>query len=445
MSALSEQQCRDLAQQVLELSRADEAEVSLADEDLAHLRFARNSPSTGGLVRSRSVRVRSTFGTRSAAAEGNQLDRSALETLVRRSEELARRAPEDPEFVPALERQEYVAVPLAEPEEESERRSRLAQGVERCIDEARSSGLVAAGYVECAGRAQALANSAGLFGYHRGSSAHLSETVRTSDGRGSGWASSAASRVSELDFAGVSRAASAKARASAGARPLEPGTYPALLEPACVASLLALLIREMDARSADEGRSFFAREDGRTRLGEALFPEWAGVRSDPADPRVPTLPWGAEGLAHRATDWIRAGSVANLHSGRFWAAKMGRAPLPEPPNLLCEGGEGSTEDLLRSLERGIWITSLWYIREVDPRTMLYTGLTRDGVFWIERGEVAYPVHNFRWNESPVRVLANALGRSASVRIGGRGGESRNTLVPALHVGAFELTSVSEAV
>ena len=442
---LTEQECRDVVERVRSFSKADEVQVSLGAGELAHLRHARNTPSTGGLVATLTLGVQSTFGSRRATAQVNQLDRDSIETVVRRSEELALRAPEDPEFVPALGPQEYVAVPAETAEEESERLERLSSGVAGCIEAARAAGVVSAGFAEARASVTCLANSAGLFGYHRSQEAHFSQTVRTSDGRGSGWASSAGRTAGELEFERCARTAIDKARASTGARPLAPETVPAVLEPACVATLLGLFAAGMDARNADEGRSFFAREDGGTRLGETLFPDWIELVSDPAHRLVPTLPWGEDGLPHGRTEWVRSGTVQNLHCARFWAQKSERTPLAPPPNLILRDAERSLEDLIASVERGVLITDLWYVREVDPRTMLYTGLTRDGVFWIEGGKVTHPVNNFRWNESPVRVLKNALGCSRAMRVGGRGGSARNALVPALAVGEFALTSVSEAI
>ncbi len=447
MSALlTERECRDVVERVLALSKADAAQVALGASELAHLRYARNMPSTGGLVRTRTLSVESTFGTRRASAQVNQLDRASIETVVRRSEELARLAPEDPEFVPALGPQEYAARGADPGEEEEARRVELlGNGIAACIAEARAHGLVAAGYAQASVTVACLANSAGLFGFHRSGDARFSETVRTSDGRGSGWAGAAGAHAAELDFTRCSGSAIGKAKSSAAARPLAPDTVPAILEPACVASLLGLFVGGMDARSAEEGRSFFARGDGGTLLGETLFPDWIRIVSDPAQPGLDAVPWGEDGLPHARTAWIDGGAVRNLHCGRFWARKTARAPLPAPPNLIMEGSERTLDDLIRATERGVLVTDLWYIREVDPKTMLYTGLTRDGVFWIQDGAIAHPVNNFRWNESPVRVLKTAIAASAPVRVGGRGGEGRKALVPALAVGEFTLSSVSEAV
>ena len=184
---LTEQECRDVVERVRSFSKGDEVQVSLGASEVAHLRHARNTPSTGGLVATLTLGVQSTFGTRRASALVNQLDRDSIETVVRRSEELALRAPEDPEFVPALGPQEYVAPPEETPEDEDQRLARLSEGVAACISRARAAGVVSAGFAEARASVTCLANSAGLFGYHRSQEATFSQTVRTSDGRGSGW------------------------------------------------------------------------------------------------------------------------------------------------------------------------------------------------------------------------------------------------------------------
>lgn len=443
---LSEKECRAIVERVLGASQADEVRVSLDGGEFTHLRFARNTPSTSGTAVTRTLRVRSTFGSRSGSATGNQLDPGSIESVVRRSEDVARRAPEDPEHVPALEPQEYEIVQAWVPQTAGRGGELLAAGVATSLEEARASGLVAAGFTRADVGFRCLANSNGLFGYHRFTQAYFSETVRTPDGTGSGWAATAGDGVGELDYRGRTRVAIEKARRSQNPHTLEPGTYPAILEPACVGSLLGLLLGAMSARAADEGRSFFTgEEEGTTRIGEKLFPDWIRITSDPASPLAPTTPWASDGRAHRRTDWIRDGVVANLSCDRWWAQERGHDPLPSAPNRLLAGGEGTIEDLIRNTDRGVLVTSMWYIRNVDPRTLLYTGLTRDGVFWIENGEIAWPVNNFRWNESPIRVLRNALEASTAVRVPPRGSRSTAVHVPALRVSEFAFSSRSEAV
>lgn len=443
---LSEDEARRLTAQIIKLSKADEVEVSVGSARTTNLRFARNAPTTSGETDRVSITVTSRFGQRVGDATTNQRDAASLELAVRAAEEVARRAPENPEVMPMLPAQAYVAVPGAFDAATAEGGAEaLADGVAVALDTARAAGLIAAGYVEVFESAVSLANSAGLFGYHRSTGSTLTETFRTPDGAGSGWGSSAAVRIADLDFVGVAAAASRKAAASQQTRPLAPGSYVAILEPAVVADLVGLFTRRLDGRAADEGRSYFARPGGGTRIGEALFGADITLRSDPHDPIVPGAPWGSEGLPQTAIDWVRDGKLTNLRYGRYWAAKQGVPPVPRPSNLLMAGGQGTTADLIARTERGVLITSVWYIRPLDPQTLLYTGLTRDGVFWIEDGKVTHAVNNFRWNDSPIAVLKNVTAMSAPVHTLSRDLGASDMAVPALQVSAFELSSVSDAV
>jgi predicted Zn-dependent protease len=208
---------------------------------------------------------------------------------------------------------------------------------------------------------------------------------------------------------------------------------------------MQLLAFSMNFRSAEEGRNFFSEPDGKTKLGQQLFPESISLRSDPTSPLAQGNPWGNEGLPQTPRRWIDKGRLTELFCERFWASKRGRQPVPPPSNLIMEGGSGSLDDLVASTQRGVLITSLWYIRFVDPKTLLLTGLTRDGVFWIENGKIAHPVSNFRWNDSPIRVLKNVEAMTASARTSPREGTATNIWVPAVRVKEFELSSVSDAV
>jgi predicted Zn-dependent protease len=467
---LSEEEARRVVARVMALSGADDVEVNLRSEETTHLRFARNSPSTSGFYADQTLTVESSFGLRSAAATVNQLDDATLEAVVRRSEALARFAPEDPEHMPSLEPQVYPAVATYDAHAGEAAAENMARGTALSIEQARARGLVAAGFSSLELRSHVIANRRGLFGYCRASDASFSLTVRSGgDGlrpdamrsavdparptpalqaegsSGSGWASSVANSVAGLDYAGSAATAIDKALRSVEPRAIEPGKYLTILEPTCVASLVQSLIFDMDARSADEGRSFFSAPEGKNRQGEQLFPEAITIASNPLDREVPGMPWGRDGLPQEARAWIERGRIGNLSCDRFWARKQGRQPLPGPSNILMQGGQGNLQDLIASTPRGVLITSFWYIREVDPRTLLLTGLTRDGVFWIEDGKIAYPIKNFRWNNSPVQVLKNIDSMSQSVRVSARDGSSSAVRVPALRVKDFELTSVSDAV
>ncbi len=442
---LTDQEAKRIIEKVLSYSKADEAEVSLGGGTTANLRFARNTPSTSGTSTNLSLSIRSAFGKRNGSASINQLDDRSLQDVLRRSEELAQFSPEDPEFMPALGPQKYPRVKAYFESGAKIGPEFLANGAAECIRQASEKNLIAAGFIRTNAGFSAIGNSKGLFGYHRATSVFFSETVRTAGGDGSGWVTRGGNNPEDLDFKQLSKIAVDKAVMSARPRELPPGKYVTILEPSCVADLMQSISFAMDARSADEGRSFFSKPGGGNRMGEKIFPDFVNIYSDPTDQQVPGSPWSGGGLPQRRVEWINDGVVANLSYSRFWAEKQGKDPVPPPSNIIVKGGSGSLEDLIKSTEQGLLVTSFWYIRPVDPRTLLLTGLTRDGVFWIENGKITYPVMNFRWNDSPVAVLKNIEAMSKEMRIPPRESQSTSIAVPALRLKEFNFSSLSEAV
>ena len=443
---LKRDQAQQLIRKILSYSKADEAEVAISGGTVTHLRFARNTPSTSGSSSGPEVTIKSSFGKKTGAVSVNQLDDATLRRGVARSEEMARLAPDDPEHMPSLPQQDYAQVPAYFETTASQGARRMAEGVAACIGAARARDFVAAGFARTAAEYEAVGNSRGLFGHHLSTAASLSTTVRTADGTGSGYAAKVSRRIEDIDYADAARIAVEKAAASHKPRELKPGKYVTILEPGCVANMLEGLVAGMDRRRADEGRSYFAsRKRSGTRLGERLFDADIDIRTDPRDQRCPARPWGEDGVPQAARAWIDRGKLAGLPCDRFWASQQKTEPVPEPANLIMKGGSGSLADLIRSTRRGVLVTSFWYIRFVDPQTLLFTGLTRDGVFWIEGGEIAYPVNNFRWNESPVSVLKKVEAMSAAELAPPRGEERPFTVVPALRVADFNFASVSDAV
>jgi predicted Zn-dependent protease len=211
-----------------------------------------------------------------------------------------------------------------------------------------------------------------------------------------------------------------------------------------VANLAQMLVWSLSARSADEGRSWVAGEEG-TKVGEKLFSDSVTITSDPGSNAVRGMPWGGDGVPHQARTWIDQGVLKTLSRGRFWAEKSGAEVVPGPPNVLMAGGAGSLQELIASTERAVLITSLWYIRSVAPQQLLYTGLTRDGVFWVEDGKIQHALPNFRWNESPLHVFAGVEAMTEAVRVSPRGRDATNMVVPGLRASGFRLSSVSDAV
>jgi predicted Zn-dependent protease len=441
MAILSESEARAILQKVLALSRADECEVNLGGGRGGNLRFARNTVSTSGGAEQLSLTVSSSFGKRSGVASINEFDDASLARVVRTSEELARLAPENPEHVELPGPQKY-----PEPSGYFDSTANLTQEdrvrqVAASLGVCRDAKLVAAGFLSDNTGFSTIANSRGLFAYSRDTGIDFSITARTEDGTGSGYALADFNDASLLEAAALTRIAAKKAALSQGARAIEPGKYTVILEPAAASTLIGLMVRAMDARSADEGRSYLSKAGGGTRQGEKLLDERVHIYSDPLHPEVPGGKWTSDGLPQKRTEWFQGGMVRNLRYSRYWARKKGLAedqvPIGGGP-ILMTGTDTRLEDLIQGVKRGVLVTNLWYIRQVDPQTLLQTGLTRDGTFYVENGEIRHPLKNFRFNESPVIMLNNleALGRATRVN---------GSLIPSMVVRDFTFSSLSDAV
>ncbi|MBA2627529.1 MAG: TldD/PmbA family protein [Gemmatimonadales bacterium] len=438
MPPLTEQEARAILTRVIRLSTAESCEAHISASSGGNLRFARNTVTTAGGSQNRALYVASSFGKRSATSNINQFDDDSLRRAVRESEELARLAPEDPEYMPPLPAQTYVPTRAYFDSTAAITPGFRAEAAAACIAPAKSRGCTAAGFLENSASWSAMMNSNGLFAYHRATGVNYSATVRTDDGTGSGYVTRDYNDASQLDVAATSRIALDKAVASRDARAIEPGRYAVILEPEASIELIQDMMFSMDARAADEGRSFLAVPGGKTRVGEKLMDERVTIYSDPANAEVPGSPWNGDGRPAEKTRWIEKGVVRNMFYSRYWAAKQGRPATPPPSNLIMEGGTASVEDLIRDTARGVLLTRTWYIRFVDPQTLLLTGLTRDGTFFVENGRIKHAVKNFRWNDSPVIMLNNvdALGKPMRVR---------GCLIPPMRVRDFEFSSTSDAV
>ncbi|MDW8354273.1 MAG: TldD/PmbA family protein [Bryobacterales bacterium] len=437
------EEAQKLAERILSLSRFPECTVTLAASEQANVRFANNGITTAGFVLERSVTVTSTRDGRSGTAQTTETDPAGLEAVVRRSEELAALAPPNPEHMPPLGPQEYPETGKYDEATARARSPEMVPHIAAVIEAARKNKLVAAGFFLRSTTVRAVANKDKLFGYNRSADARLTTTMRTPDGTSSGWAGRPSLRIAEISGREIAERAIDKCLRWRKAERLEPGTYTVVLEPTAVGDLVGRMGFAMDARAAEEGRSFLSKKGGGTRLGEKLFAEFVTLRSDPFDPRLPALPWTGELLPSRRIVWVENGVVRNLVYTRYWAAKTGKEPTGFPGSLVMEGGEGSVEDLIRQTERGLLVTRFWYIRIVNPQTLQFTGLTRDGLFVIENGKVSRPVRNLRFNDSPVRLLQNAQRAGRPERV--QGAEGGSLVVPPLVSTGFQFTSVSDAV
>ncbi len=445
MPILTKDEAQTLLKKVLDLSKADECQVSIGGGQTGNIRWAINAVSTSASINSTELAIASTFGKKQGISTINEYDDASLLKAMRRYEELARLAPENPEYMPMLPPQTY-----AQPAQcffeatAGVTNAQRADWTKQSLDIARAGNITAAGYLENSAGFSAMMNSHGLFAYHTATDINYSLTLRTSDGTGSGYTSGSYNDAGLLDMTKAASTAAWKATNSAKAQAIEPGKYTVILEPAAGIVLLENLYGALDARSADEGRSFLSLPGGKTRLGEQLVDPQVSIWSDPWNPQIPSRNYTGEGLPLNKTMWIEKGVVKNLFYSRYWAEKKGVQPLPAGDSFFMSGGRQTLEDLIKGTEKGVLVTHLWYIREVDPQTLLYTGLTRDGTFYIENGKIKFPIKNFRFNESPIIMLNNleALGypeRTIS-------GESGTTaLIPPMKIRDFTFSSLSDAV
>ena len=442
---LSRAEAQAVIERTVRMSKADSINVSLGTNWTSNVRFADNQMSTAGSIVDAGIAVQSSFGPKHAVVTTNDLSEESLRRCVLQSEVLAKLAPDDPEAMPELEPQTYKPVNAYFDSTANADAAQRAQAALTALAPARKAGdIKAAGYLVMGAGCTALGNDKGMFAYHPGTSVNYTLTVRTSDGTGSGWAGADHPDWKQIDFEKVSARAIEKARASRSPQAIEPGRYTVILEPQAVGDLAQLVAFYADARIADEGRSPFAKQGGGNKVGEKIVDERVTLYSDPADPQLLAQPFDGEGMPIARQVWVEGGKLNQLQYSRFWAKKQGKTPTGGTTSLKMQGGSASIDEMIKNTQRGILVTRLWYLREVDPRTILYTGLTRDGTFLIEEGRISRSIRNLRFNESPLFMLNNLEMLGAAERLAGT--EAGGAVVmPALKVRDFNFTSLSEAV
>jgi predicted Zn-dependent protease len=447
---LSRSEAEEICKRAIKNSPAPETRVSIGSSARADTRFALNQVTTSGQNADTTVTITAIAGNRSASVNTNRLDEASLAAAAKTAYEIALLVPPNPERMPELGAQSYPApreraVTLPTPAER-------AAAAKKVTDKARAAGLIATGFIECRAGASALANSKGLFAYDSSAVVTMTATVRSPDGTGSGWACSDGEVFADIDAERVGTTAVQKAMQSRNPVAIEPGRYVTILEPTAVGNLVQLIAGAMQARAADEGRSFFSKPGGGNKIGMKVVDERVTLITDPADSPSTYGGYDGDGMPLEKVTWIENGIVKNLNYDRYWAQKQG-VPATRAGggfgarSLRMLGGTTSTADMIKSTERGILVTRFWYIRPVDPRTILYTGLTRDGTFLIENGQVTKPVKNFRYNESPIFFLNNleAMGPAVRVNASEALGAGGATWMPTIKVREFTFSSLSDAV
>ncbi|MBC7271243.1 MAG: TldD/PmbA family protein [Streptomyces sp.] len=455
----------EIVERALELSRADGCVVIADEHSTANLRWAGNALTTNGVTRGRTLTVVATVdgseGTASGVVSRSAVTADELEPLVRAAEAAARGAGPAEDAQPLVtgvpEAPDFTAPPA---ETSSAVFADFAPALGESFARARAGGRELYGFANHELVSTYLGTSTGLRLRHDQPNGTLEMNAKSPDRTRSAWAGRSTRDFTDVDPAALDAELAVRLGWAKRRVELPAGRYETLLPPTAVADLLIYQLWSASGRDAAEGRTVFSKPGGGTRVGERLSELPLTLRSDPKEPGLETPPFvvahssGADqsvfdnGLPVNATDWIRDGELTRLTTTRHSAALTGLPVAPAIGNLVLEGGsQASLEDMVASTGRGLLLTCLWYIREVDPATLLLTGLTRDGVYLVENGEVTGEVNNFRFNESPVGLLGRAVQAGRTERTLPREWSDwfTRTAMPALRIPDFNMSSVSQGV
>ena len=434
-----------LAERIIKLSEADETEVEIHIGSDALTRFANNTIHQNVAEQTLGISVRAVVDGRTARSSTNKTDDESLRRVVASAAQLAHNQPKNPDLLPMLPRQKYQKVARfsgATSAANPQMRARAVTRVCRMADKAKqtAAGIFSSGSVH-----SVMANSKGLFARHEQTRAEFSVTILEENS--SGWAKSTSYDIREIDPESLAESASRKAANSRNPRELEPGHYTAILEPAAVLDLVGFLFYDFAATAVLDKRSCLTG-----RLGKKLFGENITLWDDVYHPLQLGHPFDGEGVPRQKVLLIDSGVPKNLVYSRATAKKMktkstghgfalpnehGEAPM----NLVWSGGDKSIGEMVASTERGVLVTRLWYIREVDPYNKILTGMTRDGTFLVENGRVTGGIRNFRFNQSVIDMLSNVEMLGPAVRSSGE--ESFDMVVPAMKVRNFHFSEVTK--
>ncbi|MFJ5556339.1 metallopeptidase TldD-related protein [Streptomyces sp. NPDC093250] len=455
----------EIVERALELSRADGCVVIADEESTANLRWAGNALTTNGVTRGRTLTVIAMVdgaeGTASGVVSRSAVTVDELEPLVRAAEDAARAAGPAEDAQPLVTgvdpSPEFTEAPV---ETSSAVFADFAPALGEAFARARAGGRELYGFANHELVSTYLGTSAGLRLRHDQPNGTLELNAKSPNHTRSAWAGRATRDFKDVDPAALDAELAVRLGWAQRRLELPAGRYETLLPPTAVSDLLIYQLWSASGRDAAEGRTVFSKPGGETRVGEKLAELPLTLRSDPHEPGLESAPFVIahssdgdqsvfdNGLPLSATEWIREGELNRLTTSRHSAGLTGLPVAPAIDNLILDGdGDRSLEDMVAATERGLLLTCLWYIREVDPATLLLTGLTRDGVYLVENGEVTGEVNNFRFNESPVGLLGRATeaGRTEKTLPREWGDYFTRAAMPALRIPDFNMSSVSQGV
>jgi PmbA protein len=442
---LTRQRADEIFEKVLKYSTADETEVMISSTVHALTRFANNTIHQNVAEEAGSLSVRLVSEGRMARASTNKFDEASIRQLCEDALVLARLQPPDPDLLPMPGPQTYRAVDRFFNETAQLTPQTRAEMVARVVARAEQDHLTAAGVFSSGSSAYALLNSRGMQTFHEETIAEFSVTMMSDTS--SGWAKKTAPYWMELEPPELAERAARKALASREPREIAPGRYTVILEPAAMLDLLGFMVLDFSGLAVHEQRSCITG-----RVGQKVFGENINLRDDVFHPLQTGAPFDGEGIPRQRVPIVEKGEVKNLVYARQTAHKVGAQPtghgfpLPNeigeaPVNIVMDGDRATVEDMIRSTERGLLVTRFWYIREVDPYQKILTGMTRDGTFWIEEGQVRHGVRNLRFNQSLVDMLGQVEMMSPPQRTAGE--ESFEMVVPAAKVRELNFASTTK--
>lgn len=388
----------DLARVVLDAAEAEHIEVWIEGYDEAVTRFSGNEINQNVARATVSVAVRAAFGQRVGIASTTEVSAAGAVGALRRAEDSAQSSAPDEEYLPPPGPQKYPVVDVYDERTAALPPIERAEAVAVTGRLSREAGVESSGSYTSGAKRLFVANSGGLEAFHERSFARFTVSS-SSDVGGSGWSEGYSYRVSDLDTEALAARAIGKARTGGPPRPVDAGPRTVVLEPAAFAGLMGFVSWSLDAKEADEERSAWTG-----KVGNVIAMENLSMRSDPLDRRLPGYPIGEDGLAARRVEWIENGVLRQLAYTRYWASRNGVEPTGYADNLAIEGGIGTDSDLIRDVQDGLLVTRFWYLNLVDEMVLSTTGMTRGGLFRIERGEVTHALTNLRFNDSPLRFL-----------------------------------------
>jgi predicted Zn-dependent protease len=464
-------QIKALTDKVLTMASAAKAEgveVSFDGGERAGTRWANSTISTNLVQYDQQISINARVGQKQGSSSTREFDDESLKAAIDEALEAAQKARENPNLPPLVKGpQTYVPVDAARPEMVDFGPGDRAKWVKQSIDICEKKGVLGAGYIPKAYQTTCLANSEGLFAYYQYAETGFILTCRMPSGSGSGWSGiTGAKDLSQIDVAQLTEVASNKALKSQKPRAIEPGRYTTILEPRPVARFLSTMMGAFNAGGGGGGFGGggggggggfnfggigrpFINADGTPKTGQKLFSDSFTLKSEIGNPILRQTPIMNDGAAAQPVTWIEKGVLKNVYYDPATARREKKEPSPATPNmsLVVEGSNQTIEEMIKSTRRGLLVTFFWYLRPVDTVTLLNTGMTRDGLFLIENGEITGPVQNFRWNMSPLVGFANisAIGKPVPIHTGEAYDGPGTALVPPIRIEDFYMTSVSPAV